>query len=68
MGICAPLALGDAEGAVGAACGAGVGLVSGLVEGGDFVAKNIPHLNRTWASSWPICFESNMGLVVAHLL
>ena len=34
MGICAPLALGDAEGAVGAACGAGVGLVSGLVEGG----------------------------------
>ena len=37
MGICAPLALGDAEGAVGAACGAGVGLVSGLVEGGVHV-------------------------------
>ena len=37
LGICAPLALGDAEGAVGAACGAGVGLVSGLVEGGVHV-------------------------------
>ena len=28
MGVCAPLALGDAEGAVGAACGAGVGLAT----------------------------------------
>ena len=37
LGICAPLALGDAEGAVGAACGAGVGFVSGLVEGGVHV-------------------------------
>merc|ERR1711965_463128 len=37
LGICAPLALGGAEGAVGAACGAGVGLVSGLVEGGVHV-------------------------------